>query len=385
MRILYAASEANPFAKSGGLADVAGALPKALVKDGVDARVIMPLYGDLKFRDKLEYVTNYSVPVGWRSQYCGLFKAEVDGVTYYFLDNEYYFKRRGLYGFYDDGERFAFFSRAVLETLFYIDFTPDIINCNDWQTALVPVYLNLYYRHLDKFNRIKTVFTIHNIAYQGKYGTDILEDTCGIGRRDQHIVEYDGCANFMKGAFETADKITTVSPTYAQEILDPWFTDGLVDRGIELVILGSGESQYENFFSDLCARHPGRVGTYIGFEPALSQEIYAGADAFIMPSKSEPCGLAQMVACRYGTPPIVRETGGLRDSVHDSTMGDGNGFTFAGYSAHELYEACCHAQDAYNNKENWHNLVHHCMECDFSWDVSAKSYEGLYNETANLW
>ena len=160
---------------------------------------------------------------------------------------------------------------------------------------------------------------------------------------------------------------------------------GLKDRGIELVILGSGESQYESFFSDLCARHPGRVGTYIGFEPALSQEIYAGADAFIMPSKSEPCGLAQMVACRYGTPPIVRETGGLRDSIHDSTMGDGNGFTFAGYSAHELYEACCHAQDAYNNKENWHNLVHHCMECDFSWDVSAKSYEGLYNETANLW
>ena len=187
MKILYAASEATPYAKSGGLADVAGSLPKALVKDGVDARVIMPLYGDLKYRDKLEYVTNYSVPVGWRSQYCGLFKADVDGVTYYFLDNEYYFKRRGLYGFYDDGERFAFFSRAVLETLFYIDFTPDIINCNDWQTALVPVYLNLYYRHLDKFNRIKTIFTIHNIAYQGKYGTDILEDTCGIGRRDQHI------------------------------------------------------------------------------------------------------------------------------------------------------------------------------------------------------
>ncbi len=413
MRILYAASEAAPFAKSGGLADVAGALPKALVKDGVDARVIMPLYGDLKFRDTLEYVTNYSVPVGWRSQYCGLFKTERNGVTYYFLDNEYYFKRRGLYGFYDDG-----------------------------------------------------------VAYQGKYGTDILEDTCGIGRRDQHIVEYDGCANFMKGAFETADKITTVSPTYAMEILDPWFSygldallrekqyklcgilngidtdsndpatdknipfnyditnfeegkakckealqdkfglnkdgspvfamvsrmvgmkgfdlvqsiaDGLVDRGIELVVLGSGESQYENFFSDLCARHPGRVGTYIGFEPALSQEIYAGADAFIMPSKSEPCGLAQMVACRYGTPPIVRETGGLRDSIHDSTMGEGNGFTFAGYNAHELYVACCNAQNAYYDKENWKNLVHHCMECDFSWDVSAKSYEGLYNETANLW
>ena len=385
MKILYAASEANPFAKSGGLADVAGALPKALVKDGVDARVIMPLYGDLKYRDKLEYVTNYSVPVGWRSQYCGLFKADVDGVTYYFLDNEYYFKRRGLYGFYDDGERFAFFSRAVLETLFYIDFTPDIINCNDWQTALVPVYLNLYYRHLDKFNRIKTVFTIHNIAYLGKCGTDILEDTCGIGHRDQHIVEYDGCANFMKGAFETADKITTVSPTYAQEILDPWFSygldallrekqyklcgilngidmdandpatdknipfnysiktfetgkakckealqdrfglhkdgspvfgmvsrmvgmkgfdlvqsiaDGLVDRGIQLVILGSGESQYENFFSDLCGRHPGRVGTYIGFEPKLPRVSPAAwhrwwpAATAHLPSSARPAACA---------------------------------------------------------------------------------------------
>ena len=161
--------------------------------------------------------------------------------------------------------------------------------------------------------------------------------------------------------------------------------DGLVDRGIELVILGSGESQYENFFSDLCGRHPGRVGTYIGFEPALSQEIYAGADAFIMPSKSEPCGLAQMVACRYGTPPIIRETGGLRDSIHDCTLGEGNGFTFAGYSAHELYDACCRAQDRYYSKEDWNNLIKYDMECDFSWDVSAKSYEGLYNETANLW
>ena len=227
MKILYAASEAAPFAKSGGLADVAGALPKALVRDGIDARVVMPLYGDLKFKDTLTYVTNFSVPVGWRSQYCGLFKAERDGVVYYFIDNEYYFKRSGLYGFYDDGERFAFFSRAILEMLFYTDFEPDIINCNDWQTALTPVYLNLYYRHLDKFSRIKTVFTIHNIAYQGKYGLDILEDTCGIGARDAHVVEYDGCANFMKGAIECADKVTTVSPTYAQEILDPWFSHGL--------------------------------------------------------------------------------------------------------------------------------------------------------------
>ena len=473
MKILYAASEAMPYAKSGGLADVAGALPKALVKDGIDARVVLPLYGDLKYRDTLTYVTNFSVPVGWRSQYCGLFTAERDGVTYYFLDNEYYFKRSGLYGFYDDGERFAFFSRAVLEMLFYTDFTPDIINCNDWQTGLVPVYLNLYYRHLDKFNRIKTIFTIHNIAYQGKYGLEILEDTCGIGRRDQHIVEYDGCANFMKGAIECADKVTTVSPTYAREILDPWFSHGLdgllrekqyklcgilngidVDRndpaadpdipanysadtvdegkaackaalcerfgleqdgspifamvsrlvgmkgldlvqsiadalvneeGIQLVILGTGEYGYESFFSELAGRHPGRVGVYIGFDAKLAQQIYAGADVFLMPSKSEPCGLAQMVACRYGTIPIIRETGGLRDSIQDSSMGQGNGFTFADYSAHDLYNACWRAKEAYWDKENWHNLVKYAMSCDFSWDISAKSYEGLYNETVNLW
>lgn len=476
MNILYAASEANPFAKSGGLADVAGALPKALVKDGVDCRVVMPLYGDLKMRDKLSYVTNFSVPVGWRSQYCGLFTAEVDGVTYYFLDNEYYFKRSGLYGFYDDGERFAFFSRAILEMLFYLDYTPDIINCNDWQTALLPVYLNLYYRHLDKFGRIKTVFTIHNIAYQGKYGMEILEDTCGIGRRDQHLVEYDGCTNFMKGAIECADKVTTVSPTYASEILDPWFSYGLdpllrekqyklcgilngidmdrnnpetdpalvanysvktvnkkdsgkakckkalqerfgleqdgspvfavvsrlvgmkgldllqsisdklvCDEGIELVILGTGEYGYENFFSELAARHPGRVGVHIGFDAKLAQQIYAGADVFIMPSKSEPCGLAQMVACRYGTIPVVRETGGLRDSIQDCSMGHGNGFTFADYSASALYNACWRAKELYWQKEDWENLVEYAMSCDFSWDISAKSYEGLYNETVNLW
>ena len=472
MKILYASSEAAPFAKSGGLADVAGALPKALVHDGIDCRVVMPLYGDLKFKDKLQYVTNFSVPVGWRSQYCGLFKADWNGVTYYFIDNEYYFKRSGLYGFYDDGERFAFFARAILEMLFYTDFEPDIINCNDWQTALTPVYLNLYYRHLDKFNRIKTVFTVHNIAYQGKYGLDILEDTCGIGMRDAHVVEYDGCANFMKGAFECADKITTVSPTYAWEILDPWYShgldpllrqkqyklcgilngidtevnnpatdpniaahydstnfqqgkavckaalqdrmglqkdgspvmamvtrlvghkgvdlvqaiaEGLLQQGIELVVLGSGEAQYENFFNELCARHPGRVGVYIGFNAQLAQQIYAGADIFLMPSRSEPCGLAQMVSCRYGTIPVVRETGGLKDSIHDSGDGYGNGFTFANYNAHELYEACWRAKEGYWNKEGWPLLIRRAMDCDFSWANSAKSYEGLYNEVVNLW
>ena len=472
MKILYAASEATPFAKSGGLADVAGSLPKALVKDGVDARVIMPLYGDLKMRDRLEYVTNYSVPVGWRSQYCGLFTAVRDGVTFYFLDNEYYFKRSGLYGFYDDGERFAFFSRACLEMLFYTDFVPDVINCNDWQTALTPVYLNLYYRHLDKFSRIKTVFTIHNIQYQGKYGLDILEDTCGIGNRDAHILEYDGCANFMKGAIETADKISTVSPTYAQEILDPWFShgldgllrqkqyklcgilngidvvvndpatdpalaanydvntvqdgkpickkamleqfgmdqdgspvmgmvtrlvghkgldlvrsvaEGLLQQGIQLVILGSGEHGYEAFFNDLAYRHPGRVGVYIGFNATLAQQIYAGSDIFLMPSKSEPCGLSQMVACRYGAVPVVRETGGLKDSIKDSGDGKGNGFTFGSYNAHDLFQACWRAKEGYWNEEGWPVLVKRAMEHDFSWSVSAKSDEWRYNEVVGLW
>ncbi len=474
MNILYVASEANPFAKSGGLADVAGALPKALNARGMDARVVMPLYGDLKGKEKLTYVTNFSVPVGWRSQYCGVYTAVEGGVTYYFLDNEYYFDRKGLYGFYDDGERFAFFSRAVLEMLLCadIDFTPDILNCNDWQAGLVPVYLNLYYRHLDKFSKLKTVFTIHNIAYQGKYGLEVLEEICGIGRRDQHIVEYDGCANFMKGAIECADKITTVSPTYAGEILDPWFSygldgllkekqyklcgilngidyetnnpetdpalaknytaktvatgklackealqdvyglqkdgspvygmvsrlvgmkgfdlvrsivDGLVDQGIEVVVLGTGEAEYEHFFSELATRHPGRVGVTIGFDITLAQQIYAGCDVFVMPSKSEPCGLAQMVSCRYGTIPVIRETGGLKDSIQDCTLGTGNGFTFAQYSPHELYNACDRAQKAYNKPKDWANLVQYAMSCDFSWNISAKSYEGLYSEVVHLW
>ena len=472
MNVLLCTSEANPFAASGGLGDVAGSLPKALVKSDVECRVVMPLYGDLKMRDELEYVTNFSVPVGWRSQYCGLFTCKKDGVTFYFLDNEYYFKRGGLYGFYDDGERFAFFSRACLEMLFYTDFTPDVIHCNDWQTALTPVYLNLYYRHLDKFSRIKSVFTIHNIQYQGKYGLDILEDTCGISARDAHLVEYDGCANFMKGAIECADRVSTVSPSYATEILDPWFSHGLdgllrqkqyklcgilngidldsynpetdpninahynaesvmsgkpeckkalreqfgleqddspviamvtrlvghkgvdlvrsvakglVDMGMQLVVLGNGEYAYESFFSDLAAKHPGRVGAYIGFVPPLARKVYAGADMFLMPSKSEPCGLAQMVACRYGTIPIVRETGGLRDSIHDSGDGKGNGFTFRQYSAHDLYEACHRANEGYLNNEGWSVLVKRAMQCDFSWNASAQVYKDMYEQVVGLW
>ncbi len=474
MKVLYCASEVKPFAASGGLGDVAGSLPVELVKAGVECRVVMPLYGDIKeeLRSQFTYLTNFTVPVGWRNQYCGLFEYEYKGVKFYFLDNEYYFKRGGLYGFYDDGERFAFFSRAILEMLFYTEFAPNVIHTNDWQTALVPVYLNLYYRHLEKFASIKTVFTIHNIQYQGKYGLEILEDTCGIGARDAHIVEYDGCTNNMNGAIKMEDRITTVSPSYANEILDPWFSHGLDDllrqkqyklcgilngidvdsydpetdpnmaahfnadtveegkaackkelqeifgleqdgspvmamvtrlvahkgvdlvravaenilaEGIQLVILGTGEYAYESFFNELAARHPGRCGVRIAFVPALASKIYAGADIFLMPSKSEPCGLAQMISLRYGTIPIVRETGGLRDSIRDSGDGKGNGFTFRSYNAHDMLHTCWRAKEGYSHHEGWMQLVRRAMACDFSWKASAAKHVEMYDQVCQLW
>lgn len=474
MNILFCTSEATPFAASGGLGDVAGSLPRALCNKDTECRVVMPLYGDMKqeYREKLEYKTNFNVPVGWRNQYCGLFTLEHQGVTYYFLDNEYYFKRSGLYGFYDDGERFAFFSRALLEMLHHVDFRPDIIHANDWQTALVPVYLDLYYRHMEEYSRIKTVFTIHNIQYQGKYGLEILEDTVGIGRDARHVVEYDRCCNFMKGAIECSDKVTTVSPSYAYEILDPWFSHGLdellrqkqyklcgilngidvdgynpakdpnlaqnyndktfakgkpvckkelremfglqdddspivamvtrlvghkgldlvrhvaqemVNNGVQFVLLGSGEAEYESFFSELAMRNPGRVGVKIGFIPSMARKIYAGADMFLMPSKSEPCGLSQMVALRYGTIPIVRETGGLRDSIQDSGDGEGNGFTFASYNAHDMLHAVMRAKEGYEQTKGWTVLVRRAMKCNYSWNASAEKYRAMYEEVYTLW
>ena len=452
-----------------------GTLPKSLAALGFDARIITPYHRVIKdkYAAQVTHLTDFYIDLGWRHQYVGIERLLLDGIVIYLVDNEFYFGDRIYLGGEAEGEQYAFFARAILEALPRLDFTPEVLHCNDWHTAVLPMLMKTQYAGRMQ-SRMQTLLTIHNIAYQGKFSFEFVQDLLGIDARyyTPEFMELNGCANLLKAGCVFADHINTVSPSYAGEIrtaaygeglegilnarqhqlsgilngidtavFDPAHdsgitapysmddmsgkaicraalcqelgleigehtpivamvtrmtpqkgfdlvqsvADGLVDRGIELVILGSGESQYENFFSDLCGRHPGRVGTYIGFEPKLSQEIYAGADAFIMPSKSEPCGLAQMVACRYGTPPIVRETGGLRDSIHDSTMGDGNGFTFAGYNAHELYVACCNAQDAYNNKENWKNLVRHCMECDFSWDVSAKSYEGLYNETANLW
>ncbi len=469
MKVLFASSEALPFAMSGGLADVAGALPKALRKRFVGCRVIMPLYSSIsdELRQNMTFLCSITVPVSWRRQYCGIFEAHVDGVIYYLIDNQYYFKREGLYGHYDDAERFAFFSRAVLEVIPYIGFTPDIIHCNDWQTALIPVYLDSFYKYDPLYQNIKTVFTIHNIQYQGKYGFELIGDVLGLPDDRSSIVEYDNCVNFMKGAIQCSNKITTVSPTYSKEILDPYYSHGLdgilkqftykltgivngIDtevynpetdklifknysvndkknkavnkkllqeelglpqksdvpvigivtrlvkhKGLDLVkcvfeellkadiqfaILGSGEWEFETFFHSMADKYPDKVGLKLGFNPMLAHKIYAGADIFLMPSQSEPCGLAQMVALRYGTIPIVRETGGLNDTITDSGDGEGNGFTFKSYNAHDMENTIWRAIAGYADKEGWDILVDRAMRCDNSWKTSANAYIGLYKE-----
>lgn len=468
MKVLYVSSEALPFMASGGLGDVAGSLPVALRKRLIGCRVVMPLYDSIKqeYKDKMKFITSISVPVAWRRQYCGIFEAKHNGVIYYFLDNQYYFKRDGIYGHYDDAERFAFFARAVLEIIPAIDWKPDIIHCNDWQSALTPLYYSTYYANQLGYENIKTVFTIHNIQYQGKYGNELLTDVLGVAPEHNNLIQYDGLVNFMKAGIECANMVTTVSPTYAKEILDPWFSHGLdpilnqrswklcgilngidvdgynpetdtaiavnysaespegkaknkeelqkamglavnpdvpvigivtrlvghkgVDlmkevlekslweRDVQYVVLGSGEWQYESYFRELHDKYPDKVGVTIGFVPSLARKIYAGADLFLMPSKSEPCGLSQMVALRYGTLPIVRETGGLKDSITDSGDGEGNGFTFQTYDAYDMLGAIYRGIDAYNNKEYWPTLVKRALECDMSWGKSANEYIKMY-------
>lgn len=469
MKVLFASSEAYPFAMSGGLADVAGALPKALRKRFIGCRVVMPLYACVtqEMRDKMTFVCSITVPVAWRRQYCGVFEAHIDGVIYYLIDNQYYFNRDGLYGHYDDAERYAFFSRAVLEIIPHIGFTPDIIHCNDWQTALIPIYLDAFYKYDEFYRNIKTVFTIHNIQYQGKYGYELTGDVLGLPPEKESLIDYDNCINFMKGAIQCAHKVTTVSPTYAREILDPYYSHGLdnilkqftykltgilngIDcdvynpetdkliyknysvqnmsgkdynkqmlqgelmlpqrpdvpivgivtrlvkhKGIDLVkcvfeellradiqfaILGSGEWEFETFFHEMAARYPEKVGLKLGFNPQLAHRIYAGADIFLMPSQSEPCGLAQMVALRYGTIPIVRETGGLNDTISDSGDGKGNGFTFKSYNAHDMQNTVWRALAGYAEKEGWKLLKERAMKCDNSWSASANAYIRLYKE-----
>lgn len=469
MKVLFASSEAYPFAMSGGLADVAGALPKALRRRLIGCRVVLPLYGCIseEMREKMTFITAITVPVAWRRQYCGIFEAHIDGVIYYLIDNQYYFKRDGLYGHYDDAERFAFFSRAVLEMIPHIGFKPDIIHCNDWQTGMIPVYLNEFYRKNEAWSGIKTVFTIHNIQYQGKYGHELYSDVLGLPEGRESLVEYDGCVNLMKAAIQCSDKVTTVSPTYSNEILDPFYSHGLdfilkeftykltgivngIDcevydpetdpliyrnfsaenpegkkadkaelqkelglperadvpvigmvtrlvkhKGIDLVkhvfedmlkadiqfaILGSGEWEFETFFYEMSQKYPDKVGLKLGFDQRLAHRIYAGADIFLMPSLSEPCGLAQMVALRYGTIPIVRKTGGLNDTISDSGDGLGNGFTFQNYNAHDMLETVWRAVAGYNDSDGWATLRRRAMECDNSWGASAGAYIKLYKE-----
>ncbi len=474
-KILMVGSEMVPYAATGGLGDVMGSLPEACMAAGgdkVDVRVIMPLYGTIndKYRAEMTFVKGITIPLSWRKLYCGIFKMEKNGVTVYFIDNEYYIKRPAIYGNYDDGERFAFFGSAVMHVLPHIDFIPDILHAHDWQSALSVIYLKTLFAENPEYSKIKTIFTIHNVAYQGKYDPAILGDVFGIDHRYYYAVENDGCINLMKGAIELADKVTTVSPTYAEELKYPEYSHGMhyilhrnasklsgilngidyeyynpeIDETIytkfsaskisgkaknkaalqkelelekdaeaplfaiitrladhkgidlitciirevldysnaQLVVLGTGEREYEEFFRILGEDYKGRVKTILAYDKDLAKKIYASSDAFVMPSLSEPCGLAQMIASRYGTVPITRETGGLYDSIKGYYELDGeiygNGFTFRNYNAHELKDRMFAAIELHKDSAKWKKLVKKVMTEDFSWGVSAEKYIEMY-------
>lgn len=472
MKVLYAASEAVPFCKTGGLADVAGSLPPALAAQGVETAVILPLYRLVKerFADRLTFLCYDYVDLAWRHAYCGLFSLKKDGVTWYFLDNEQYFGRPELYGCADDGERFGFFSRAVVKMLDHLDFWPDVIHCNDWQTALIPIYLKDDGVREDRYRSVRTVLTIHNIEYQGRYDPYCLGGLFGLDRGwvDDGTLLLDGDLNLLKGAILTADAVNAVSPTYAQELKNPYFAhrmEGILTqcgyklsgvlngidmklydpaadpriaanytaenisgkaadkaelqkalglrpepetpiiamvsrlvthKGLDLirevmgdimelpvqfVLLGSGDAAYEDFFRHAAERWPERMAIRLGYDEALSMAIYAGADLFLMPSRSEPCGLSQMIAMRYGTVPIVRETGGLKDTVqpYEAWRDAGTGFTFANYSSADMLHVLREAVYLYKDyKDAFARLRRRAMERDFSWNRSAGDYLKIY-------
>ena len=445
MNILYVTSEAVPFCKTGGLADVAGSLPQSLAANGDRVSVILPLYQSVAdaWRDRLHFERYTYVRLAWRSLYCGLFSYERQGVTWYFVDNEQYFKRPELYGYYDDGERFAFFCRAVTELLPLLPEKPDVVHCNDWQTALVPVYIRDEAVREEFYKSVRTVITVHNIEYQGRYGRETVEDLFGLdaGWFTGGTLAFDGDVNLLKGAIVTADAVTAVSPTYAQELKYAYFAHGLesvmqmvegklhgvlngidmerydpasdpnltanyslrhmagkakdkgldlvcetldyfMEKDMQLVVLGKGDGKYESFFSCAQAKYPGRVAVHLGYSESLAMQIYAGADLFLMPSKSEPCGLSQMIAMRYGAVPIVRETGGLKDTVHayEAWNGAGNGFSFTNYNAGDMCYVIGEAVDLYHQKpEAYKALRKRGMAEDFSWARSAKKYREIYD------
>ena len=476
MKVLFAASEAHPFIKTGGLGDVMGALPKSLIKLGVDVRVVIPKYRNIKdeLKQKLQFVKWFTVSVGWRNQYCGIFQYQYKGVTYYFIDNEYYFNRDGLYGYFDDGERFAFFNRAVLEFIKEIDWQPDLINCNDWQTGMVPVLLNLEYKKDKFYSKIKTVFSIHNLLFKGSFSPKILPELFGYDYMPlaNGSVELDGAVSFLKGGLNYCDQITTVSKTYAEEIKTPQYGEGLdgflrsrsyylmgivngidyeefnpqddkfifknfnsnsidnkvqnklalqrelglpqkkdtpmiglisrlthqkgcdlivnmIDRllqkDIQFVILGTGDYWYEETFKNLQYRYPDKVSANIKFDNTLAHKIYAATDMFLMPSLFEPCGLGQLIALRYGSIPIVRETGGLKDTIspYNKYNGVGNGFGFKNFNSNELMQIMEYALTIYNDKNAWNNIIRQAMNSDNSWEKSAMQYKWLYEGVVN--
>lgn len=475
MQIVFASAECAPFVKTGGLGDVAGSLPAALVRAGAEVIVMVPKYATIKdeYKGQMEHFADFYVSLGWRNEYCGLEKLEHDGVTYMFIDNERYFARDYPYGFFDDGERFAFFSKAITESLQHLPagFECDILHCNDWQTALAPVFLREFYQGLPLYDRVKTVFSIHNVAFQGQFSDTVMEDILGVA----HIpaaasqLRCDACSiNYMLGALRYADAITTVSPTYANEIQTPEFGEGLdgvlrersyalqgilngidvagfdpatdkriaanytvddrsgkavckaklqeelglevrddrplmvmvtrltrqkgmdlvmyaLDRilsgGVQVAVLGTGDRDYEDGLRYFQDKYPGTMAARIEFDPALSQRMYAAADMFLMPSKFEPCGLSQIIAMRYGTLPIVRETGGLKDTVipYNEFTGEGTGFSFSNFNGDEMGDAVFRAARLFwDNRDAWNQLVTQAMSQDFSWTRSADKYLDLY-------
>ena len=478
LRLLFAIAEVEPFLKTGGLGDVGGALPKIIRDSGCQVSVVMPKYQTIpmKYQNKMKKIKEFNVRLGWRDQYCGIEKLYIDGINYYFIDNEYYFKRQPPYGHYDDGERFAFFAKAICEMIFKIDeHICDILHCHDWHTALTPVYLRELYQDRPNVHNIKTVFNIHNILFQGKYDRFMLDDVLGLANIKAAAKQLDqgnNTINYMKGAIHYSDIITTVSSTYANEILTPTYGEGLetvlnqrkddlygiingIDdklydptndpyipyhffkddltnkqlvkntllkefrlepnlpliivvsrlskqKGMDLIkgishelfdldanfiILGTGEREYEEMFNYWSNVHSKRISSCIMFDPALSHQLYASADILLMPSWFEPCGLAQMIAMRYGTLPIVRETGGLKDSVepYNQYTKTGNGFSFANYNAHELLFTLKHALSIYQNQPTiWHKLMINAMNTNFSWQRSSQEYIKIYRKLQPL-
>jgi starch synthase len=471
LKILMATSEASPFAKTGGLADVLGSLPAALNNKGAEVRVIMPKYGTIPaiIRDSIVHNCYIYVKVGWRNLYCGIEQAEYNGVTYYFIDNEFYFNRDNIYGYSDDGERFAFFCSAVLEALPYLNFMPDVMHCHDWQTGMIPVLLEAKYRHLEGYQDISTMFTIHNLKYQGVYGVPELMDWFSLDHNyfTADKLEFYGGGSFLKGGLVYSHILSTVSVTYAEEIKSMFYGEhmegllnarekdlygivngidykefdpkkdpliyhtfsksklsgkianklalqqelnltvseeipmiGLISRlvdqkGLDLiacvfdeilaedmqfVILGTGDKKYESLFVEAMNRYPGKVAANIRFDNILAHKIYAASDLFLMPSLFEPCGLGQLISLRYGTLPIVRETGGLKDTVtaYNEETKEGNGFTFTNYNAHDMLHTIRKALALYRKKTLRNKLLKEAMSCDYSWQSAADNYMELY-------